>query len=292
MLTHTHATPTPPERVVVIGAGGFVGGAVAALAQSVGVERLALGRAEVDLLSNGAADALAAFLSAGDAVVAAAAIAPVKTPKMLAHNIRLAETIAEALKRRPVAHVLNIGSDAIYGDADAPMTEAAPREPTSLHGVMHYARELMLSEAAGDAPFATLRPTLIYGADDPHGGYGPNRFRREAAADGVIKIFGAGEERRDHVDVVDVAELAVRMLLHRSAGALNAATGAVTTFREIADIVAAHYGARIESLPRSGPMPHNGYRAFDAAATRAAFPDFRYRPIEDGLARVFQALKR
>jgi hypothetical protein len=30
-------------------------------------------------------------------------------------------------------------------------------------------------------------------------------------------------------------------------------------------------------------MPHNGYRPFDIAACRRAFPDFRYTPLEEGL---------
>ena len=46
---------------------------------------------------------------------------------------------------------------------------------------------------------AILRPTLIYGAGDPHNGYGPNRFRRLAATGKPIILFGEGEERRDHV---------------------------------------------------------------------------------------------
>lgn len=291
MLSHGLATPQPPGRIVILGAGGFIGGAIAQLAQSIGLETLTLTRAEVDLLAPGASQTLSGLLRASDSLVAASAIAPVKNAAMLSDNIRLIETIAAALRAQPVAHLLNIGSDAIYADSDAPMTEHASREPTSLHGVMHYARELLLSDAAGEAPFATLRPTLVYGADDPHSGYGPNRFRREAKATGVIKLFGHGEERRDHVDIVNVAELALRILLQRSQGALNAATGAVVSFKDIAEIVAAQYGARIENLPRNGPMPHNGYRAFDAAATREAFPDFEYRPVKDGLARIHQALE-
>ena len=31
-------------------------------------------------------------------------------------------------------------------------------------------------------------------------------------------------------------------------------------------------------------MPHNGYRAFDPSATRQAFADFSYTPLEEGLA--------
>jgi hypothetical protein len=36
----------------------------------------------------------------------------------------------------------------------------------------------------------------------------------------------------------------------------------------------------------SGPMPHNGYRPFDIAECRKAFPDFRYTSLNEGLARA------
>ncbi len=294
MLEHLNAGPTPPERVVVIGAGGFVGAAVLRNLRARGIATLTLTRREVDLLAPDAAERLAETLRSGDAVVAAAAIAPVRTPTMLRDNVVLIEAIAGALRRRPVAHLLNIGSDAVFADRDLPLTESSCRSPASLHGIMHLTRELMFAEAAGDMPFATLRPTLIYGADDRHNGYGPNRFRRLAAEGKPIVLFGNGEERRDHVWVEDVAELAVRMLLHRSTGSLNAATGEVISFREIAEICTAlHRGkTRIERAPRRGPMPHNGYRAFDASATYAAFPDFIYTAAPDGLAKVHAATSK
>jgi nucleoside-diphosphate-sugar epimerase len=74
--------------------------------------------------------------------------------------------------------------------------------------------------------------------------------------------------------------------VHRSTGVLNGATGEVHSFREIAEMVAAQVSEppAIQGSPRSGPMPHNGYRPFDPAATFRAFPDFRYTRLADGLA--------
>ena len=111
----------------------------------------------------------------------------------------------------PPAHLLYISSDAVYADDANPVTEQSAVAPSTSHGMMHAARELMFRSEV-KAPFAALRPTLIYGARDPHGGYGPNRFRRQAAEGGPITLFGEGEEKRDHVAVEDVARLAVRIL--------------------------------------------------------------------------------
>lgn len=284
MITHGFETPWMPRRVVVLGAGGFIGGAILRRLGALGIPALGLGRGEADLEAPDGAAQLTRLLRRSDSVVAAAAAAPVKSPDMLVRNIRMTEALTAALKAQPAAHVVNISSDAVYLDCAEPLTEQSPAAPTSLHGVMHLTREVMLADAVGDAPLAHLRPTLVYGAGDPHNGYGPNKFRREAAAGGPIRLFGHGEERRDHIHICDVAELAMRLLMRQSSGVLNAATGRVARFSAVAEITAEIAGgAAIESLPRRGPMPHNGYRAFDVAERRRAFPDFEPVELEDGL---------
>jgi nucleoside-diphosphate-sugar epimerase len=136
--------------------------------------------------------------------------------------------------------------------------------------------------------FAILRPTLIYGAGDPHSGYGPNRFRKLAARGEVIALFGQGEEKRDHVAVEDVARLAVRVLQHGSIGVLNAVTGISTSFSTIAHIVAGEFKplAKVELVPRPGPQPHLLHRFFDITDCYKSFPDFHYEPLESGMKRV------
>ena len=290
MLEHLHDSPRVPERAVVIGAGGFVGSAIVRALKARNVAVLPLGRDTVNLLADGAAERLAGILLPTDCVVAVSAMAPVKNLAMLRDNLTMIQAMVEAFTAVPPAHLLNIGSDAVFADEPTPLNEATPKAPFSLHGAMHLAREIAFSDIP--TRLATLRPTLIYGADDPHNGYGPNRFRRLAADGQPIILFGEGEERRDHVLVDDVAELAAGIVLHRSTGSLNAATGQAWSFREIALMIADMFPAPvpIQGSPRQGPMPHNGFRPFDPAATFAAFPDFRYTPLPEGLKRVHATL--
>lgn len=287
MLKHLNSTSKAPQRLVVIGAAGFVGKAVAARMERDGVSVLRITRDQVDLSAADAGARLAALFRTGDAVVAAAARAPCKNADMLIENMVMVRAMAQALSSVDVTHVVNISSDAVYADSPAPLNENSCASPGSLHGVMHLAREVMLRSEV-KAPFVSLRPSLLYGAGDPHNGYGPNRFRRLAAKGQEIVLFGNGEERRDHIFIDDVAELVAQVLYRRSEGTLNVATGTVHSFREIADKVVALSGqpVAIRATPRSGPMPHNGYRPFETATCRKAFPDFRYTPLEDGLARA------
>ncbi len=287
MLRHLRARPEIPKRVVVLGSGGFVGGAIADRLAAEGCQILRLGRAELDLLSDRASDRLADCLRDNDSLVVVSASAPCRTPSQLSANIQMVEAVASALERRNVTHMAYISSDAVYADSDRPLTERSCAEPASLHGVMHLGREIVMRVAARETPLAILRPTLIFGSGDPHNGYGPNHFRRLAAKGEPIVLFGEGEELRDHVWIGDVAEIACRVLFHCSAGILNLATGHVVTFREIAEAVSKQFGseAPIERRPRAGLAPHGGYRAFDIAATRAAFPDFAYKTFAEGLDR-------
>ena len=92
--------------------------------------------------------------------------------------------------------------------------------------------------------------------------------------------------------IEDVAELLTHSLRYRSRGVLNLATGTVVSFRQIAEWVVGHFPKPVAVLgsPRQGPMPHNGYRPFDPAATRMAFPDFAHTQIVDGLGDVHRQL--
>jgi nucleoside-diphosphate-sugar epimerase len=287
-LRHLNGKSAHPARVVVLGARGFIGGAVAGKFAAAGTPVAGFGRKQLDLLDADAAARLAALLRPDDTLVMISARAPCKTPAMMHENIAMMAAVCEALARRPVAHVIYISSDAIYADGPLPLTESSPSAPTSLHGAMHLAREQMLLAAAGALPVAILRPTLVYGAGDPHNGYGPNRFRRHANRNETIVLFGDGEERRDHVDVDDIAEIVRLVAEHRSAGILNIATGSVASFRELAQkaVALSRHDVAIQGSPRNGPMPHDGYRPFDPAATFSAFPGFRYTAIDAGLARA------
>jgi UDP-glucose 4-epimerase len=267
------------QRVVIFGAAGFVG---ASIIKQLGAayDVLALSRKECDIADATSRAKIAALVKDGDVVICAAAKAPAKNMEMLTDNISMITNIAEGLRGKKLAYLLNISSDAVYGDSMQPMDEASAIEPLSAHGIMHCMREYILQHAVA-APIGHLRPTLIYGAGDPHNGYGPNSFIRLAQAGKNIELFGNGEEQRDHVFVGDVARLAVAMIEQKTIGAVNAVSGEVISFMEIAQLVAAttNGATQILTKPRSGPMPHNGYRAFTNARARAVCPSLTFQSL-------------
>lgn len=296
MLSHLRPVPAAPDRVVVLGAHGFVGRALERQLAAAGIPTLAVPRSDLDLACEGAGDRLAALLRPDDALVFLAALTPDRgrgiAPFMA--NLRMGEAVTRALLARPVAHLVYIGSDAVYPLSTAapaetvPVTERTPAEPTDLYGAMHRSRELML-EGTG-TPLAVLRPTMVYGAGDTHNAYGPNRLRRMAQADGRIVLFGEGEELRDYITADDAARLIRLTLCHRSTGLLNLATGGSVSFRRLADLVAAPFGHPIPVTGQPRQVPAVTHRRFDVAALHRAFPDFAFTSLEDGLQAAHAAM--
>lgn len=279
-MIKTESNSILPKRVVILGATGFVASASQHQLQSLGINILPLSHTDLDLTDDDAGIRLSAILQPEDTLLFVAAKAPVKNEEMLIDNIKMGRAVCEALKKVKVSHVVYISSDAVYADSDQPLKESSCAQPGSLHGVMHLAREVMLANVY-QGPLCILRPTLIHGKGDPHNGYGPNRFGKLAKEGTNIELFGEGEERRDHVWINDVAEIVSLVILSKGNGVLNITTGEVVSFRDIAEkaVSLANTSSKISSNPRIGPMPHNGYRAFDNAATKKSFPSFQYHSL-------------
>jgi nucleoside-diphosphate-sugar epimerase len=101
-----------------------------------------------------------------------------------------------------------------------------------------------------------------------------------------ILLFGKGEEKRDHIYVLDVVRLITLCLRHKSQGTLNLATGTSISFIEVAQKVAELAGGEIEieCTPRANPITHIH---FDITALIKGFTTFQFTPLEVGLSESF-----
>jgi nucleoside-diphosphate-sugar epimerase len=289
MIHHHHSVSRAPKRVVVLGSSGFVGQHLIRHLKESDMATAAYSSKEIDLVNPSAVARLQQTIREDDAVVMVSAITPDKGKdiKTLMRNLTLAEHVAACLENTRCAQVVYISSDAVYDDAANPVRENSACNPAAFHGLMHLAREKMLANTLQKTkvPFLILRPTLLYGPNDTHNGYGPNRFLRTARQDRKITLFGNGEEKRDHVFIEDLSRLIVLGLVHQSEGVLNIATGVSHSFHDVAQQVAAHCPGRVqmECLPRTTPITH---RHFDIGELIKAFPAFQFTSLEQGLCKT------
>lgn len=276
------------KRVVVIGASGFIGKQLCRDLEALGAfEVVAIGRKTVDLTKLGSGDMLKTVLKPGDVVVMLSTITPDKGKTRLDffNNVRMGLEVCEALSRVPPAHIVYLSSDAVYSFEDAVIQERTQAAPQDLYGAMHRARELLF-ESLG-VPLLVIRPTLVYGLEDTHNAYGPNRFIRQAYQDRCIKLFGQGEEKRSHIAVQDLAHLIIQGIKAQETGILNAATEPSASFLEIAKKIqqAMPFPITIEYDVRKTPITH---RHFDLSHLYQRFPGLACREWSQGMSEMLK----
>src|SRR5262249_48725388 len=142
-------------------------------------------------------------------------------------NLRMTKTLAAAIRRRPVAHLTYVSSEAVYPwcEGGSKLDEASAPAPADAYGAMHLAREECLAPLEDFLPVAVVRPVMLLGADDQHNAYGPNRFVREALRSGRVTLFGEGEDIRDYVLVDDFCRVIQAVIACAGSGVLNVASG-------------------------------------------------------------------
>ncbi|MDJ0838693.1 MAG: NAD(P)-dependent oxidoreductase [Acidobacteriota bacterium] len=288
MLTHQNKEPRNPDRVVMLGGNGFFGKALTKLLKESSMETLPLSSADLDLTADDAVDKLKSTLREDDSLVIFSALTPDRGRGIdtFMANLKMIENLCAYLAEQKPAHVIYFSSDAVYPLGSGPVNETSAAAPADLYGAMHRSRELMLQQTLGDQ-LCILRPTLVYGADDSHNSYGPNRFRRQAAKEGKIVIGGEGEETRDHIYIDDIAEITKLVLENRSTGMLNVAGGSSTDFGTVARLVAAQFDGNVEVCPTPRKMPAT-HRSFDITALHRAFPGYVFTPLETGLKKAHE----
>jgi nucleoside-diphosphate-sugar epimerase len=293
MLAHRFFESVPPTRVVVLGANGFVASAVIRLLREEAISCRPVGAREIDLTLFDAAAKLREIVREEDSLVVVSALTPEKGRDRgtFFHNLRMIDHVCAVLEARRPEHVVYLSSDSVYSACSVPLTEESCCETGDLYGLSHLVREKLLADACrgGRPRLAILRPAAIYGSEDTHNSYGPNRFARGALSSGHIALFGQGEEERDHIYIRDVARLILMVLQHRSSGVLNAVSGNAISFQDIARIIvkAAGRPVALRVEPRRVPVVH---RRFDTRALRTAFPDFRPTPFETGIRETMAEL--
>ena len=253
------------KRIIILGSGGFVSSAVEKLLYINNFKVVALKKKNLDLEKTSSIIKLQKKIKKNDIVFFIAANAPVKTFKQFDKNMKICSNICESLIKKKVKKLIYLSSDAVYSDTRKFINEKSDTNPISLHGLMHLTREKMLSKVIQTKNLCIIRPTLIFGKEDPHNGYGPNKFFREINSFGKINLFGKGEELRDHISIKDVAKLVLLIIKKDKYGIYNLVTGNVNSFLSIAKMIFELSGKEKKIIfnKRVGPKPHRGLRKFN-----------------------------
>jgi len=287
----TDRSKRTPGKIVILGKTGFI---ASALSQRLTLENrpfVSVGKAEADLLNPAAVATLRALLAPNDSLVVTSALTPEhgRSVATFIKNVKMIETLGEALKASAPAHVVYISSESVYSPACVDVQETSSCDTEDLYGLSHWVREKILSKLCRDYQIGLtiLRPSAIYGAHAKHLSYGPNRFVDTALSEGRIELFSKGEETRDHVYIDDVTRVIEWFARKRISGVFNVASGRSISFAEVARNITASLGRPVDirHLPAETAVTH---RRVDIHALQATLTSFEATPFAIGIQTMIE----
>jgi UDP-glucose 4-epimerase len=306
--------PVPPERppvVLLTGAAGQIGRALARLLDEQGVERrgtdIVAGPAgdaapyhRCDLADPAAQEGLAEFCRPVTHVIHLAS--RITNEKSVAKsyreqyrlNVAGTMSLVQALPSG-LRHFAYASSMTVYGNANAlAVNESHPVEPNCIYALTKLAAERLLkvwADAAG-AGLCLLRYTSAYGPGPVTGRAIPNMIKR--LLDGLPpQIYGDGSARRDYIYVDDLCRATVRAALREADGVLNIGTGLGTSAAELAEILVRLTGSSLTPVvaPRQQDAQAASSLVFDVAKMRKELEFTPEVTLEEGLRRTIRHIK-
>ncbi|HEX4669691.1 MAG TPA: NAD-dependent epimerase/dehydratase family protein [Solirubrobacterales bacterium] len=244
------------RRLLLIGAGGFVGAHLADVAAGAGYELVATGRQPVgevpscDLLDPASVSACVAVVKP-DLVLNAAGAASVgrsweRPAETFAVNATGVLHLLEAVTREaPAAHVLCISSADVYGvrdESELPLDERLEPRPVTPYGASKAAMEMLCGQYARSRGLR-IGIARLFNLIGP--GQSP-RFAAPSFARRIVEAERAGEAqvdlalgnaaaRRDFVDVRDGARALVELSGRELCGTYNLCSGEGRTIAQLVE---------------------------------------------------------
>ncbi|WP_199547936.1 NAD(P)-dependent oxidoreductase [Streptomyces sp. N35] len=270
-------------RVLILGAGGFLGRHTAERLRALpGVRLLVGGRSPdadvtLDLTADPALLTDAVYAAAPDAVVNCAGLVAGSAVRLTDLNARGPAALCEALQEAaPSARLVHFGSAGEYGPTATrvPVAEDAPTRPQTPYGATKLAGTVAVAAAGLDA--VVLRVFNPVGPGAPTAGL-PGRLAAEllrAGPGGAVRV-GDLSAYRDFVDARDVAEAVALAVCAPGPlpAVLNIGSGRATPVRELAHRfveVSGHSGPLEETGDGSARSGAVSWSCADIGAARAA----------------------
>lgn len=302
-----------PERVLIVGAGGFIGRALSAglVAQGkavravtrdpwqtppAGIEAIACdGRnpARITPLLEGCN--AVAYLAASSTPGSSAGRPLIE----LDGNLRPLLALLEAMQARPGLPLLYFSSaGALYGERnEAAFGEDDPLRPKSYHGAGKAAAEQFIGAWCRQfgASATVLRPSNVYGPGQPaRAGFGIVPYALGAIRRGeALTVWGDGSAVRDYLYIDDLVALALAVLrppMPTGLRVFNAASGEAVSLDALFALMQVASGQPLRRQYQRGRAVDAGRVAVDATLARRTFGWTPAVTLSEGLKRTWRWL--
>jgi len=232
------------NRVLITGAGGFIGGNLAAYLSNRNYD---VTKFDITLGNSGLPDVMNQ-----DIVIHRGGnpdTTETNVKKILEQNFEYSVMLDDLCELYEIKFQY-ASSGSVYGSSKS-FKESDFCKPLSPYAFSKYMFDCWLMNQ--NYPYQGFRYFNVYGlGEDKKGNQASpvSKFIKQALTNGHIEIFENSEKyKRDFVSVDDVCEMHFRMLNSNASGVFNIGTGDPISFRDVADIVKSTSHSIIKEIP-------------------------------------------
>jgi UDP-glucose 4-epimerase len=224
------------KHILVFGKNGFISKNFCNFLYKKKIQHHAYSSQDIDLLDDESSKKLKLIPKKPYQIFFFSALTPDKgkDENTLIKNLTMIKNFFINFSKENIDHFYYISSDAVYSLENEAITDKTAPNPQDLYGLMHLTREKIVESHLPKEKITVLRLTAVYGFQDTHNSYGPNRFIKSAIMDKEIKLFGSGQDVRSHIHISYVINILYLNLLNKSPGTYCVASKKSYTFLELA----------------------------------------------------------
>lgn len=283
MIENLNDEPFIPRRCILFGSNGFIGRNLTKKLRKNNIDILEITSKNIDLTKESNIRKISKIIKPKDIIIMLSALTPDRGRDLNTYflNIQMIKNLVEAIKQKSdINHFILFSSDAVYSFKETLINEQTPVTSSDYYSLMHLTREEIIKNEI-KFPYLIVRPTLVFGSGDTHNSYGPNRFIRGFLKDNKITLGGQGEETRDHIYINDLVEMINLMIVYRSVGTINLATGSSISFLSIAKKISNFFSdSKINFSERNNEIT---YRKFDTSLFKKKFHSFSFSNLDKSI---------
>lgn len=291
---------SPKKNFHILGAGGFIGGYLAAhLSVSVSEKVTGYSSLDCNLLDSSSIASALDRLNDDDVLIVTSAITRLvdNSPGSMTKNVSMITNLCDFLMDKMISNVIFLSTVDVYGiiKDDVIINEHLSPNPNDHYSLAKLTSENILRKwcKIKSVPLTILRLPGVYGPGDK-GKSTISALVSSAQQTGKITIIGNGRCMRDFVYVADLCRLINFVVKEKITLTVNVASGQSHCIIDIANFIKSKIGRgcvlSFESV-QPGVIPERTRNmAFDTVLLRSHFPAMQFTPIYRGIENYLEHL--
>lgn len=228
------------KTAAVIGANGFLGGAIVSSLLEIGVDVYAVHNGRTDNIDNGAEECHINYFLKSDIVPDVIFHAAGNYACTHAQLLEINDVLLQLSRKKAASKIVYISSSNVYGaHKENPIEENSSFNNPGLYAHSKIAGEFIVT---AHNRYAILRLTYLYGRGITNSSFLP-RIIKNAVENKEIVLFGQGERKQDYLHINDAVKFCIAAADLEDNAILLGATGISVSNSEVADTICSLTGA-------------------------------------------------